>query len=114
MADISTLIQNIRKARFGRDVRESIAKAIEAMNDESSNAYESAITSQTSALESASYAEKSKNDAKDYMESAEQYAEQAKQFTPTGYDEIAEKVNSIDYIADDDIREIFKFNENGG
>lgn len=63
MANIQSQIDAIRQARYGRDVRESIASGMEAMNGESSTAYSAAITAQTSATNSATNAAQSASDA---------------------------------------------------
>lgn len=63
MANIQPYVDDIRNARYGRDVRESIAAGIEAMNAESSGAYDAAITAQDSATASAQAASTSANNA---------------------------------------------------
>lgn len=42
MANVSDKVAQIRQAVYGKDVRESIASSIEAMNDESKSAYDTA------------------------------------------------------------------------
>lgn len=77
MANIQPQIDDIRNARYGRDVRESIATGLEAMNTESSDAYSAAITAQTSATASAQQASQSATNASNYANSASQSATNA-------------------------------------
>lgn len=64
MANISVYLAKIKSAIYGEEVRGSIHDAIEAMNDESSEAKEAAITAKNSAANSASAAKTSETNAK--------------------------------------------------
>lgn len=77
MANIQPQIDAIRTARFGRDVRESIASGMEAMNGESSTAYSAAITAQNSASASALAAKQSEDNALDSANNAQTQATNA-------------------------------------
>ena len=84
MANISDLLNKIKSARYGRDVRSAIYDSIDTMNTESANAYDAAITAQNSAQASAKAASGSvtsateaATNAKKYSDSAKQYAESA-------------------------------------
>lgn len=68
MADITQAVENIRQARFGPDVRESIASALEAMNENAENA-EAWVTGGEGGTPG------EENNAKYYAELAEQSAE---------------------------------------
>lgn len=63
MANVTEDVARIRAAIYGEEVRESIAHAIEDMNEESSGAYSAAISAQDSASASASSALSSKEAA---------------------------------------------------
>lgn len=70
MASISTYLQKILDAVYGEEVRSSIHDALAAMNEESSNAMEYAVTAKDSAAASAS-------SARDSAETAAQKANEA-------------------------------------
>ena len=93
MANISDLLNKIKSARYGRDVRSAIYDSIDAMNTESANAYDAAITAQNSAQASAKAASGSvtsateaATNAKKYSDSAKQYAESASVAIQAAYD----------------------------
>lgn len=93
MANISDLLNKIKSARYGRDVRSAIYDSIDAMNTESANAYDAAITAQNSAQASAKAASGSVTsateaaiNAKKYSDSAKQYAESASVAIQAAYD----------------------------
>ncbi len=93
MANISDLLNKIKSARYGRDVRSAIYDSIDAMNIESANAYDAAITAQNSAQASAKAASGSvtsateaATSAKKYSDSAKQYAESASVAIQAAYD----------------------------
>lgn len=93
MANISDLLNKIKSARYGRDVRSAIYDSIDAMNAESANAYDAAITAQNSAQASAKAASGSvtsateaATNAKKYSDSAKQYAESASVAIEAAYD----------------------------
>lgn len=93
MANISDLLNKIKSARYGRDVRSAIYDSIYAMNTESANAYDAAITAQNSAQASAKAASGSvtsateaATNAKKYSDSAKQYAESASVAIQAAYD----------------------------
>lgn len=93
MANISDLLNKIKSARYGRDVRSAIYDSIDAMNAESANAYDAAITAQNSAQASAKAASGSvtsateaATNAKKYSDSAKQYAESASVAIQAAYD----------------------------
>lgn len=93
MANISDLLNKIKSARYGRDVRSAIYDSIDAMNTESANAYDAAITAQNSAQASAKVASGSvtsaieaATNAKKYSDSAKQYAESASVAIQAAYD----------------------------
>ena len=93
MANISDLLNKIKSARYGRDVRSAIYDSIDAMNIESANAYDAAITAQNSAQASAKAASGSVTsateaaiNAKKYSDSAKQYAESASVAIQAAYD----------------------------
>ena len=77
MANIQPQIDFIRTAKLGRDVRESIASGLEAMNGESSAAYSAAITAQDSAANSAQQAAQSATDATNAQQAADNSATSA-------------------------------------
>lgn len=77
MANIQPQIDFIRTAKLGRDVRESIASGMEAMNTESSTAYSAAITAQDSAANSAQQAAQSATDATNAQQAADNSATSA-------------------------------------
>lgn len=77
MANIQPQIDFIRTAKLGRDVRESIASGMEAMNGESSTAYSAAITAQNSASNSAQQAAQSASDADNAQQAASNSATNA-------------------------------------
>lgn len=78
MANIQPQIDQIRAARRGHDVRESIASGLEAMNVESSGAYDAAILAQDSASRSATAAAESERNAGISAESAADSEKNAK------------------------------------
>lgn len=93
MANISDLLNKIKSARYGRDVRSAIYDSIDAMNTESANAYDAAITAQNSAQASAKAASGSvtsateaATNAKKYSDLAKQYAESASVAIQAAYD----------------------------
>ena len=59
MANIAKYLENIAKAKYGQEVRGSIHDAIAAINDESEQAYDTAVTSASSAAEKATEASNS-------------------------------------------------------
>lgn len=71
MANISEYVKKIRSAIYGRDVRESIAASIEAINKESLSAKESAAESAEKASESAASAKSAATAAAQAKEVAE-------------------------------------------
>lgn len=75
MANIQPQIDFIRTARVGRDVRESIASGLEAMNAESEKSYNAAITAQDSATNSAQQAAQSATDASNYNQQSKDNAD---------------------------------------
>lgn len=96
MANIQTFLNNIRYARYGKEVRQSIHDAIKAIDGV-------ADTAQDSATKSAAAASASEANAKAYMESAleseasaKASAEQAMSGTPEGYADLVEKVGLLD------------------
>lgn len=70
MSNIQPQIDAIRKAKKGREVRESIASGLEAMNVQSNNAESAAITAQNSAVNSAERAETAESGAQSSAEAA--------------------------------------------
>lgn len=81
MANVQEEVEKIARARYGKDVRGSICSAILAMNEESSEAIDKAVTAQDSATVSAAAALSSQNAAKDSEDKAAEYAEEAKRAT---------------------------------
>ena len=65
MANVQQYVEQILSARFGEEVRGSIANSILAMNDEAVEAHEVAIDSQTSSQKNAQAAQLSADNAKD-------------------------------------------------
>lgn len=92
---ITTYLQQILAARYGKDVRQSIHDAIEEGYNIAVAAQDVAQTSQESAEAYAAAALASEQAAQEYMELAEQYKDEAFSGTPTGYSDLVAKVNSI-------------------
>ena len=93
MSEIQSYVDSIRNARFGVDVRESIALAIAAIDDV-------ATTSQSSAYSSAESAKVSRNAAESAATRAVSAAEQAMATTPEGYAELVAKVDGVENYND--------------
>lgn len=92
---ITTYLQQILAARYGKDVRQSIHDAIEEGYNIAVAAQDVAQTSQESAEAYAAAALASEQAAQNYMNQAEQYKDEAFSGTPTGYSDLVAKVNSI-------------------
>lgn len=93
MANISELLKKIKSARYGRDVRDSIHDAIQAMNTDIENNVP-AVQNLTERAESASSSAKTYStdasaaatNAKNYSDSAKQYSESAASAIARAYD----------------------------
>lgn len=93
MANISDLLNKIKSARYGRDVRDSIHDAIQAMNTDIENNV-TAVQNLTERAESASSSAKTYStdasaaatNAKNYSNSAKQYSESAASAIARAYD----------------------------
>lgn len=93
MANISELLKKIKSARYGRDVRDSIHDAIQAMNTDIENNVP-AVQNLTERAESASSSAKTYStdasaaatNAKNYSDSAKQYSELAASAIARAYD----------------------------
>lgn len=95
MANITEYVKKIREAIYGKDVRESIAAGIEAINTESQNAKESAETA-------ASNAQKAANDAEAAISTAATatvMASEAAGKANTAAETAAEKAQAADLAA---------------
>lgn len=95
MANITESVKKIREAIYGKDVRESIAAGIEAINTESQNAKESAETA-------ASNAQKAANDAEAAISTAATatvMASEAAGKANTAAETAAEKAQAADLAA---------------
>lgn len=92
MASIQPEIDKISTARYGKDVRASIVSAIEAMNNESSSAYDAAIEAEDSAKNSAAEAEKSADRAEEVLNSIpSDYSELSNEVTQLNNDLVVER-----------------------
>ena len=93
MANISELLKKIKSARYGRDVRDSIHDAIQAMNTDIKNNVPT-VQSLTERAEGASSSAKTYStdasaaatNAKNYSDSAKQYSESAASAIARAYD----------------------------
>lgn len=92
---ITQQLQAILQARYGRDVRQAIHDSIEDGYNIAVQAEGKATTAQDSASASASAAAQSSTIALQSAQLAEQYKNEAFSGTPTGYEALVEKVNSI-------------------
>lgn len=104
MAKIDNLVSKIRAAIYGKDVRESIALSIEAINVESADAKKSAADSAESAAQSAAEASTASEAAasavdksKEIMELAGAAAENANTQAQTAKDAAVEALNQTQY-----------------
>ena len=92
---ITSDLEQILSARYGKDVRQAIHDSIEEGYNIAVQAQGIAETSQESAKAYAQAALASEQAAEDYKTAAEQAAEQAMSGTPEGYADLVAKVNSI-------------------
>ena len=92
---ITSDLEQILSARYGKDVRQAIHDSIEEGYNIAVQAQGIAETSQESAEAYAQAALASEQAAEDYKTAAEQAAEQAMSGTPEGYADLVAKVNSI-------------------
>ena len=92
---ITSDIEQILSARYGKDVRQAIHDSIEEGYNIAVQAQGIAETSQESAEAYAQAALASEQAAEDYKTAAEQAAQQAMSGTPEGYADLVAKVNSI-------------------
>ena len=92
---ITSDIEQILSARYGKDVRQAIHDSIEEGYNIAVQAQGIAETSQESAKAYAQAALASEQAAEDYKTAAEQAAQQAMSGTPEGYADLVAKVNSI-------------------
>lgn len=92
---ITSDLEQILSARYGKDVRQAIHDSIEEGYNIAVQAQGIAETSQESAEAYAQAALASEQAAEDYKTAAEQAAQQAMSGTPEGYADLVAKVNSI-------------------
>lgn len=92
---ITQQLQAILQARYGRDVRQAIHDSIEDGYNIAVQAEGKATTAQDSASASASAAAQSSTIALQSAQLAEQYKNEAFSGTPTGYEDLVNKVKSI-------------------
>ena len=92
---ITSDLEQILSARYGKDVRQAIHDSIEEGYNIAVQAQGIAETSQESAKAYAQAALASEQAAEDYKTAAEQAAQQAMSGTPEGYADLVAKVNSI-------------------
>lgn len=92
---ITSDLEQILSARYGKDVRQAIHDSIEEGYNIAVQAQGIAETSQESAEAYAQAALASERAAEDYKTAAEQAAQQAMSGTPEGYADLVAKVNSI-------------------
>lgn len=95
MMSITSDLEQILSARYGKDVRQAIHDSIEEGYNIAVQAQGIAETSQESAEAYAQAALASERAAEDYKTAAEQAAQQAMSGTPEGYADLVAKVNSI-------------------
>lgn len=92
---ITQHLKQITEARFGRDVRQAIHDSIEESYNIAVQAEGKAVTAQNSAKAYSESAQASTQQAQTYRNQAEQFKNQAMAATPTGYENLVDKVNSI-------------------
>lgn len=92
---ITQQLKQITEARFGRDVRQAIHDSIEESYNIAVQAEGKAVTAQNSAKAYSESAQASTQQAQTYRNQAEQFKNQAMAATPTGYENLVDKVNSI-------------------
>lgn len=92
---ITSDLEQILSARYGKDVRQAIHDSIEEGYNIAVQAEGKATTAQDSASASASAAAQSSTIALQSAQLAEQYKNEAFSGTPAGYEDLVDKVNSI-------------------